>query len=1020
MPAATLRARLLGSFELDIDGRAVPAGSFERPSGLRLLKLLLATPGHRVRREEAAELLWPESEPERSSANLRKAIHFARRATAGSDLVRESPIGGDGSTIAVDTGTQVDVDELSEALVAIERIGSVSAVTGQTDPSLSTALDILIRLGDQELLPGDPYEEWLVPLRERLRQRTMAGLLSGAGLARAGADRARAFALIERLLVLEPADERAHRLAIELHLADGELHAARRQLQACRHAVAEAYGVEPDPELGALIETAAAQRPRAADVARLESPIVGRRRELGAAEGPFDAVTAGGTAAILLRGPAGIGKSRVLRELAASARASGWPIIDVRGLEESSGGPFAGIATAIEATLGADAALALDEPARSALLVAVPGSAGKATVEFASDIAIQRALLDGIAVIAANRAAAIVVDDAQWLDDASLDLLVAALATPRPHPLLVLIAVRDDPALLAGPVSGLLAAVERSGAEEIALGPLGPREIRVVIERDVVGEPLDDELAMSIATLAAGTPLFAIELFRSARETGLLEQQSGRWTFRRGVDALRIPESVARLVDRRVGRLGGDARVILATAAELGDIVGFEDLVATGMAADEVLDAVEAALAGGIVVESLGRYTFSHPLYRAALRRSLPPRDRANVHVRIAETLSRGIDPFDDAAVRRAGAIGVDILAIATHAATAAELGRSDAARIAVGFGLAAGERQAYLFDFASAVTTLQRALRIWQRMPTPDRALFPITRGDVELGQALRRTGDDTGAAAAFESAIAGARDDDELATAYSAASWLPYEHGRFGPALAILEEGARRITEPVAIAKLNIPRGWIMGRDGHWPEATPLLSGAVTTLEALGPSTELMRALDRLAIANRDGGEVAASIPILERALHMASELGLTGERATFEMHLAGSLHQVGRYDEAMTAIDRALVLCRLSGDRYIESVTEWIAAEIEESRDHFAEAIGHRRRELEIFGDIGGNPRHEALAHAHIAHLAGRLGDGSLAKAEAAAARFGARHSGIDGLEARVEWALATPDWFAPQPG
>ena len=82
MAGARLRARLLGGFELSVDGHAVPASAFERPSGLRLLKLLLATPGHRLRREEAAELLWPDADPDRSSANLRKAIHFARRALA--------------------------------------------------------------------------------------------------------------------------------------------------------------------------------------------------------------------------------------------------------------------------------------------------------------------------------------------------------------------------------------------------------------------------------------------------------------------------------------------------------------------------------------------------------------------------------------------------------------------------------------------------------------------------------------------------------------------------------------------------------------------------------------------------------------------------------------------------------------------------------------------------------------------------------------------------------------------------
>jgi ATP/maltotriose-dependent transcriptional regulator MalT len=187
------------------------------------------------------------------------------------------------------------------------------------------------------------------------------------------------------------------------------------------------------------------------------------------------------------------------------------------------------------------------------------------------------------------------------------------------------------------------------------------------------------------------------------------------------------------------------------------------------------------------------------------------------------------------------------------------------------------------------------------------------------------------------------------------------------------------------------------------------------VRTLADDGPSADLMRALDRLAmvVGERDA---AASIPLLERGLHMAIELGRTGEQATFEMHLAGSLRWAGRLDEAVAALDRARTLCRQAGERYIEAVTEWIAAEVEESRGQLGAAIECRRRELEILRGIGGNARHEALAHAHIAYLARRLGDEGLERSESDAARLGARHSGIEGLEVRVESALATDDWFA----
>jgi DNA-binding SARP family transcriptional activator/tetratricopeptide (TPR) repeat protein len=1001
-----IRARLLGSFDLTVDGVTIGRSAFERPSGLRLLKLLLATPGHRLRREAAAEALWPEMDPERSAANLRKAMYFARRAMTAAGPGADASLVSDGQalTMASLAGLHVDADDLASALAALEAHRGSNA-------DVAT----LAELGGGDLLPEDPYEEWLVPIRERLAERTVAALGAAATAARDRGEREVALRLVEVLLAREPADEAAHRLAIELHLDAGELHAARRQLQRAHAAVAETYGVELDPALEALVADASTRRAASPAAAAPEAPIVGRIQELAASEVAFDAVAAGRSASILLRGPAGIGKSRVLREIAGLARASGWELVEGRGLEASPGEPFGVIGAALRAAFGGRLT-GLDEPARSAVVAAAPAGDAEPTVIFASDGALTTALVDAIRMLAAGGPTALIVDDAQWLDHGSLGVLIgAAGAVPD---LLVVVTVRDDPALLAGEAQGLLDRVAATGGQEIHLRSLGPREIQALLERDVDGERVDDDLADRVAEVAAGVPLFALEVFRSARDAGLVVRRDGRWRRRRGVEALPVPAGVTRLVERRIERLHPGVRRVLATAAELGDVVAFEDLVATDVDADSVLDAVDHALVEGIVIELGGRYAFAHPLYRAALRSSLRPRDRADVHRRIATSLAGRIAPWDDAAIRLAAASGVDLAAVASHAASAVELGQLDVAPVAVGFGLAAGSRQADLFDHAGAVATLRRSLQLWQRLPRGDQPAYPISAAQVRLGEALRRTGDDTGAAAAFQAAIHAARDDDERAVAYAAAAWLPYEHGRFATALELLDAGVERTTAAIPRAILDTTRGWILGRNGHWAEAEPILLQAVETLEARGPSPELMRALDRLSIAISDR-DPAGSIAVVERAMAMARELGQMNELGTYEMHYAGTLRDLGRLDEAVAALDRSRALCRRTGELYIESVTEWIAAEVEQTRGEDRRAIEHRRRELELFTALGGNPRHEALAHAHIAHLSKRLGDGPTEAFEADAARRLARHSGIPDLLPRVEWALTTDDWFADQP-
>jgi len=1017
--AATVQARLLGSFELTVDGWRVERAAFERPSGLRLLKLLLATPGHRVRREAAAELLWPEADPDRSGANLRKAIHFARRAVAesthgqgGSDLPS-----GEGDWLSLGPGQlEIDADRLGDALGRIE---GAESKPREADRGLREALEILALLGGQDLLPEDPYEEWLVPLRERLRQRSLTGLVAGAVIARVVGQPAAAFALVDRALALEPADEGAHRVAIELHLDAGHVHAARRQLQACVRAVAEAYGVEPAADLAGLIDAVATRRV-AAPADRVEAPIVGRRQELDTAEAELDRVAAGRTGVVLLRGPAGIGKSRVLRELLDSTRASRWRIVAARGLESAPEAPFAALGRGLVGTLGVEGCQALPEPGRSALKSVAPWDAEPPEIAFGADEALSTGLVGVLDRLAAAGPTVIAVDDVQWLDPASVALLERALGGIADRPLLVALTHRDDRSTETEAVGRLFDAIRRLDGREIVLKPLGPREIRVVVEREVAPDRVDDQLAVAIERLAGGSPLFALELLRGARETGAIELRDGRWRLRPDGGGIGVPRSVVRIVEARVGRLPDAVSAVLATAAELDDDVAFEELVAASEADPGlVLEALDAAIEAGLIDESPAGYRFGHPLFRAALRKEVPGRRRGEIHARVARALARSIDPADHLAIDAGLAAGLRATAVADHAARAAELGRPDAIELAVGFGLAAGVRQARLFDDAGAVAMLERVLALWHRLPEASRGAYRASWAEIELSHALKRLGREADAASALARAVPLARNDVELAEAFSAAAWLPYDHGRFERSDEILADGLSRVSDPGAIAVLQSARGWILIRRDMVAEAYPMLVQAVAVLERSGPSAVLMRTLDRLAVAVGTVQGPAASIPVFERALGVAVEIGETGEIAALAIHLAGSLRELGRLDEAMRELDRARAVCIRSGERYVESVTEWVTAEVDEDAGRHGDAIRRRRRELELLAAIGGNPRNEAMAHAHIASLAHRLDDDRTARIEAESARAIARHAGLDGLVADVDRTLGTESWAVGGP-
>ncbi len=1026
MTAVHIAARLLGSFELEIDGRRLQRAAFERPSGMRLLKLLLATPDHRVRREVAAELLWPEADPERSAGNLRKAVHFARRAIA--DLAEEEAvIATDGEWLGFAPGVRLDIDA-DRLVAALSEVEDRAPATPSRDDNRRT-MDVLQRIaamGGLELLPEDPYEEWLVPLRERLRDRVMAATLSGVMEARRVGQPELAAQLAERALAIDPADESAHQSLIELHLEGGRLHAARRQLLACRRALAETYGVEPSAELVALVDAAGADRTRVREDVVREPEIVGRRLELDRAEAALDAVASGRPGSLLIRGPAGIGKSRLLREVVRLGAAGGWRVLDVHGLELTSDTAFGPLGDALARQVDVDVVAAWPEPARSAALTIAPQFDERAAspepprsrerrqiMAFATDAGLRAGLVDGLRRLSAERPLILAADDLQWLDPATIELLRAVVELDAA--ILTAATLRDEPGDRAPGIDALVHAVERRGGTQLRVAPMGQRELQLLVEHQLAGAGLGPPLASAVAELSGGIPLYALQLVRGAQESGAISLRDGQWAFATGAGALPVPESVRRTVEVRAGRLAPDVRSILGVAAELGDDVSYELVVAAADAAPEVvLEALDRGLELGLVVERGGRYRFGHPLFRAVLRDDVPRRSRAMLHGRIAVALAGGADPTDEAAIAAAVAAGADVVGAATHAAAAVALGNADVLPLAVGFGFAAGARQNALFDHAGAVTTLRQALRLWQQLPVAGRSAFRVSASHHRLGLALKAVGDPAGAAEAFRAEIATSTNDMDRARGYAALAWLPYEHARFERSAALLREGIAEVEDPIARAFLESGLGWIRGRQGDWKSAYALLEPAIAILED-APADVLARALDRFAVAIRDLGMPQRSIPVFRRALTLCAETANLHEEAIVRMHLATALRDAGDAPAGRAQVARAIELTRLTGDRYIEAVSHWILAEIEDTAGRLEAAASARTAELSILEAIGGNPQNQAMAHAHLAHLASRMGARETSRAEAEAARAVAAHAGLEYLPGLVERAITAEDWF-----
>jgi DNA-binding SARP family transcriptional activator len=270
---------LLGGFRAAVDDRAIAADAWQQRRARDLVKLLALAPRHQMTREQVMDALWPELTPDAAAANLRKAVHFARRALGSEDAVIVS---GGALAFAPEAEVLVDTDTFEqEALRALRTCDAEHAAQASSRYA-----------GD--LLPEDAYEPWLEKARERLRRRHLQ-MLRVAGL-------------WERIIEIDPVDEEAHRALIRKDLAAGNRAEALRRFDRLRAVLKRELGVAPDAQSQQLcrealsVSTGAEASPRERGAALLSSAMMRMHR------GDLDQAEKEATAARAIAVGAGLGR----------------------------------------------------------------------------------------------------------------------------------------------------------------------------------------------------------------------------------------------------------------------------------------------------------------------------------------------------------------------------------------------------------------------------------------------------------------------------------------------------------------------------------------------------------------------------------------------------------------------------------------------------------------------------------------------------------------------------------------
>jgi len=659
-------------------------------------------------------------------------------------------------------------------------------------------------------------------------------------------------------------------------------------------------------------------------------PLVGRERQWAALLAAYGEVGADGRL-VVIEGEAGIGKTRLAAELAAHARSLGASVVRGRCYEEEAGvayGPF------IEGLRGVLAAgPSLDQVPRHwlaearrllpELVEAYPGlpepgpldgpAAGRQFFEGVSQVL--------LAATAGPAPGLLVVDDLQWADEASLDVLAYLVHRLEGRPLLVVACWRSEQVPADARLRRLAAETRRAGRGDVLELP----RLDAAAVAELVGAvaPARAGAAGLLHERTEGLPFLVLEYLAAVGPDGELP-------------AL-LPGGARDLLTARVRGVGDAARQVLATAAVLGRSFDVDTArAASGRSDEEAVAALEELAARGLVHEVAGDvYDFGHGLVRDLVYAQTSLARRRLLHRRVGEALAaaaRGRRPQEPPAA-----------SIARHL----ELGGATAE--AAGWHRLAGDQARSVFGNREALGHYRAAVSLGD----PDPAGLRAAIGDLET-----LVGNYDAALAAYSAAAAAAEDNDRWvieqklgAVSARRGDWDAAERHLTAALAALGGAGAE-----ARRAALAADRSLAAHRQGRDAAAGQLANDALQLAAEAGDPDALARAHGMLGMLSAARGDHRTARRHLEQSLALAEALPDPSARVAALNNLALAHRATGDLDQAIARTRAALELCARQGDRHREAALHNNLADLLHLAGHHAEAMDHLKQAVAIFAEVG----------------------------------------------------------------